>query len=80
MFWITFWSWSYNPNFNFWNIDYLTYWLLPWDILLIVMTILVILSILWLWKDYYSDYSDYNDKYQSDKRMQKHLEIINQKK
>lgn len=64
MFWINPTAWTYQPSFNFWNIDHLTYLLLPWDIFLLVMTALVIFWILWIeWNLSFSFTSDNNEGY-----------------
>lgn len=76
MFWINSASWTYQPNLNFWNIDYLTYWLYFWDVLLLLMTILVVLSILWLWQGYKTDYDDFK----SSERRKELLKSIPQNK
>lgn len=45
MFWLSFSSWSYVPNFNFWDISSLTYWFYFWDIILLIATFFFIISI-----------------------------------
>lgn len=36
------------PHFNFWNIDYLTYWLYFWDVILLILSFIIFLWILWI--------------------------------